>query len=384
MDSVHDDNNILNQHEQTNEEENQENEKNNKKILGQFFTTNYKYILNDMKIPNYVEAIIEPFCGNGDLIEFIKEQQKNNPQKQNYKTEYLDIEPKHPFISKRDTIKNPPSYINKYIITNPPYLARNKSKDKTMFDKYDVNDLYKCFLKEIISDTNYCLGGIIIIPINFWGSIRKNDIVLRKSFLEMYHIVQLNIFEEQVFDDTTSTICSFQFEKRRFPLIDKNIPLSMTIYPMRTTIDTTLNRENNYMIGGHIYHLKTKGNYKISRITRKNKEKKNTNILVRCIDSNEENQINLYIVDDEKIFIDETPNQSARTMMSLIIEPEINMEKQKILVEKFNLFLNDERKKYNSMFLSNYRESKDISRKRISFDLVFKIVEYILDNLESS
>jgi hypothetical protein len=156
----------------------------------------------------------------------------------------------------------------------------------------------------------------------------------------------------------------------------------MTIYPMRLIIDTTLNRENNYMVGGHIYHLKTNGIYKVSRITRKNREKKNTNILVRCIDSNEENQINLEVVDDEELFIDETPNQSARTMMSLIIEPVINMEKQKRLVEEFNLFLNNERKKYNSMFLSNYRESKDISRKRISFDLVFKIVEYILDRFD--
>lgn len=381
MDSVHDDNNSMNQHEQTNQ---QSNETNNKKKLGQFFTTNYKYILNDMKIPHYAEDIIEPFCGNGDLIEYIKEQQKNNPQKQNYKTEYLDIDPKHSFISKRDTIKNPPNYINKYIITNPPYLARNKSIDKTMFDKYDVNYLYKCFLKEIISDTNYCLGGIIIIPINFWGSIRKNDIALRKSFLEMYHIIQLNIFEEQVFDDTTSTICSFQFEKRRFPLINNNIPLNMTIYPMRTTYNTILNEENNYMIGGHIYYLKTNGNYKISRMTRKNKDKKNTNILVRCIDSNEENQINLSVVDDDKIFIDETPNQSARTMMSLIIEPAIDLEKQKMLANKFNLYLHDERKKYNSMFLSNYRESKDISRKRISFDLVFKIVEYLLDRIDNT
>ena len=31
-------------------------------------------------------------------------------------------------------------------------------------------------------------------------------------------------------------------------------------------------------------------------------------------------------------------------------------------------------------FMTNYRESKDIARKRISFDLVYSIVEYILEN----
>ena len=40
--------------------------------------------------------------------------------------------------------------------------------------------------------------------------------------------------------------------------------------------------------------------------------------------------------------------------------------------------LEDYREKYHSLFLSNYRESKDICRKRISFDLVSTIVGYLL------
>ena len=52
-----------------------------------------------------------------------------------------------------------------------PYLARNKSKDKSLYDKYDVNDLYKCFIKNLIDDPPD--GGIIIIPLNFMCSIRK-------------------------------------------------------------------------------------------------------------------------------------------------------------------------------------------------------------------
>ena len=45
---------------------------------------------------------------------------------------------------------------------------------------------------------------------------------------------------------------------------------------------------------------------------------------------------------------------------------------------KFNEFLNKNRNKYHSLFLPNYRESNDIARKRISFDLVFKIIGYLL------
>ena len=51
------------------------------------------------------------------------------------------------------------------------------------------------------------------------------------------------------------------------------------------------------------------------------------------------------------------------------------------LIELFNNYLNEERIKYNSLFLTNYRENKkDIARKRISFDLVYLVCSYILEN----
>ena len=55
---------------------------------------------------------------------------------------------------------------------------------------------------------------------------------------------------------------------------------------------------------------------------------------------------------------------------------------QKELVTKFNKYLNGLRETYHSLFLTNYRESKDIARKRISFDLVYLVVGHILDNFE--
>ena len=340
-----------------------------KKQLGQFYTTNQEYILQNMNIPKNIKNIIEPFAGNGDLIKFIE---KN---KIKYNIECYDIEPLKKYIIKQDTIKNPPDYNNKFLITNPPYLARNKSDNKELFDKYNTNDFYKCVIKELL--TNTCLGGILIIPLNFWSSIRIADIKLRKSFLKIYSIVLLNIFEERVFDDTSYTICSFQFELKKNNINNLNI----VVYPSETKITTQLNNKNNYMIGGDIYNLQITNQWKITRTTKKNKDKLNTNILVKCIDDNENSKINLSYVHDDDIFIDETPNLSARTYATLIIEPELNKKKQKQLVNKFNLFLEERRQKYNSLFLTNYRESKTIARKRISFDLVYLIVGYILDIL---
>ena len=336
-------------------------DKNHKHNLGQFMTTNYDYILQNMSIPENIKTVIEPFTGNGDLLNFF--------DKTKYKVFCYDIEPKKDFIIKRDTIDNPPSYKDAFLITNPPYLARNKSKDKKLFDKYDVNDLYKCVVKNLL--TNTPLGGILIIPLNFWSSIRVADIELRKQFMEKYEIILLNIFEETVFDDTTYTVCSFQFKLRETDLTNLNI----TIYPSKKTLTITLSEDNNYIIGGSIYKLKTKGKYRITRLTSKNKTKKNTNILVKCIDDNINSQIMLSY-QTGVIYVDDTPNQTARTYATLIIEPVIDVKKQELLIEKFNNYLNEHRDKYHSLFLTNYRES---SRKRISFDLVYHIVEHILD-----
>lgn len=210
-----------------------------KQTLGQFYTTNYEYILQNLSIPTNITTIIDPFAGQGDLLNFIN----------NKTVECYDIDPKQSYIIQRDTLLDPPNYNNKFILTNPPYLARNKSKDKKIFDKYNQNDLYKCFIKDII--TNKSLGGIIIIPLNFWCSIRQNDINLRKEFLQTYDVISLNIFEEKVFDDTSYTVCSFQFHNKS----GNNNPIVCHILPSNIVITFTLNNNNNYTIGGDIYNL---------------------------------------------------------------------------------------------------------------------------------
>ena len=191
--------------------------------------------------------------------------------------------------------------------------------------------------------------------------------------------MELCLFEESVFEDTNYTICSFQFELKK----NNNNILNIIIYPSKINIKTELTKNNNYMIGGDIYNLKLNNIYKITRVTKNNTtllSNNITNILVKCIDDNINNLIGLFFVDDENIYIDKTPNLTARTYATLHIEPSIDKDKQKQLIIKFNNYLNEQRSKYNSLFLTNYRESKDIARKRISFDLVYSIVGYILEN----
>ncbi|MCK4967683.1 MAG: hypothetical protein KAS12_01395 [Candidatus Aenigmarchaeota archaeon] len=333
-----------------------------KKSLGQFYTTNYAYILQNLSIPPNTQTIIEPFVGQGDLLKFAGDDKV---------FECYDIDPKIENATIRDTLIDPPDYCGKFVLTNPPYLARNKSNDKKIFDKYDQNDLFKCFISELIS--NVCDGGIIIIPLNFWSSIRKTDIELRQRFLTVYEVMTLNIFEEKVFNDTSYTVCSFRFQKAN----GGEIVPECFIYPGGKKIEFNLTEENHFMVGGEIYSLPQSKAIKVERLTRLNiKSQNKTHILAKCIDDTE--PINLRIVSDKEVFIDRTEKLSARSYATLVITPKISKEKEETLVAEFNTFLDEKRKKYNSLFLSNYRESTITARKRISFGLIFKIVNYLL------
>lgn len=339
--------------------------------LGQFYTTNYKYILQGLTISDKEQKIIEPFVGKGDLLKMDCIKDKN--------VEYYDIDPKYKDTIQRNTLLNPPSYKNKFVITNPPYLARNKSNDKTLFDKYNINDLYKCFIKQIIIDPPN--GGIIIIPLNFWCSIRKCDLELRREFLNVFVVDRLNIFEEKVFNDTTYTVCSFQFHKCSEKI---NKKINAIIYPLKTKITFKLNENNNYIIGGEIYALPQKNDVVVDRLTHKNKDENKkyiTNLLLKCIDDSENSKISLTLVKDEEIYIDNTKNCSARSYASLIIKPALSLEKQKKLAEHFNIYMTFKRKYYHSLFLTNYRESKTIARKRISFGLAYTIINNLISKL---
>ena len=352
----------------------------NKQSLGQFYTTNYAYILQNMCIPEGISAIVEPFAGNGDLLKFIKDEDKHK-----YTLRCYDIEPKQDYIIRRDTLLHPPNLDDAFVITNPPYLARNKSEHKAVFDIYKTNDLYKCFLHILIG--SQCVGGILIVPLNFLCSIRKGDIEIRERFVNKYDIIICNIFEEQVFDDTSYSICSFQFRAKRMADAAAAVAVATAaatechIYPSNKQIGFILSPENNYTIGGEIYNLQKNPKYKIDRATRLLSNTEDfTNILVKCIDDNIHSKIGLSIVDEptKERYIDRTPNLTARSYAVLVIEPKITLEEQRVLVNQFNTFMTEGRDKYNSLFLTNYRESNTIARKRISFGLVYDILGYLL------
>ena len=356
-----------------------------KQNYSQFYTKKCSYIFDtlDIDIKNILKKnekinIIEPFSGEEDIVDWIK-QKFNNCNILEY-----DIFPKNKYIIQQDTLLVPPDYSNSFVVTNPPFKARNKTKDKTVFDKYKTNDLFKCFVLELCNDKNKCLGGILILPLNFLLSPRKNDTFCRDKFLSNYRILTIKCFEEKVFEDTSIPVIAFSFIKSDIRLREQSI--KWVFLPSHTEKIFVLNSKFKWIVGGEIYsHFKLK-NDMIKRFVNEYKLKENeyqTNLTLHALDIGS----NKICLEYKKDFIYHAKNSSRTYATLIVIGFELNEEQQKVLATLFNEFITQKRELYNSLFLPCYRETKEYIRKRIPFSLAFGIVEYLIkdpfSNLQS-
>lgn len=223
-----------------------------KKLKGQFYTVNSAYILEGLPVPSEGRCV-EPFAGKGDLLDWLPG---------SLTVEAYDIDPKREGIVRRDTLLNPPDYTDAWVITNPPYLARNKCSTKDIFDKYDTNDLYKCFLTSL-SRQGPCRGGILIIPAGFFLSPRDIDARCRAEFLSTYRLLKVRYFEETVFPDTTTTVVAFAFERAEEPLTQQQV--EWISLPSGAKRSFTMSAEQGWIIGGEIYSLPVPAGIRIRR-----------------------------------------------------------------------------------------------------------------------
>jgi hypothetical protein len=332
-----------------------------KKNLGQFYTTNSDYIIGDLieNIPAN-SIIIDPFAGNFDLLNLFSDDK--------YTKIAYDIDPKIKNTIQQDTINIPPDYKNSWIITNPPYLARNKNTDKSTYEKYNVNDLYKGFLKTI---TN-CNGGIIILPLNF---LCDEDNAIRLDFFSKFKIIKLKIFEETVFKDTSYTVCAFFFIKNESK--EGKYSINSMLYPSKNNMVLDIEKKFGYKIGGEFYNkIKNNSKLKIERLIKDSTQKINSKINLRAIDTGgKDGRISLFIGEP---YYGLTTDRSFAT---LVFSEDFDLNKQKYVVSEFNKILEENRLKYNSLFLTNFRNStKNYARKRISFDVAYELVKYIIEN----
>ena len=359
----------------------------NKKRKGQFYTTNSDYILAGFIIPDSVDKIIEPFAGKGDLLDWISTQSSAKQKIVNRTVMAYDIEPKRADIVVRDTLMDAPDYNGCWVITNPPYLARNKCETKSVFDKYDTNDLYKCFLKSM--NATKCRGGIIIIPAGFFFSPRAMDRTCRNDFMSRYKIVKIRYFEERVFEDTATTVVAILFEYSPVVLTEQCVHWVMM--PSGEDKEFVMTMENDWIIGGEIYRLPTTNpsnrRVKITRhvegLTLKHgdEQQQQTFMTLNALDSGKKDGRIALEYKRGYVYPAKECSRTYATIRIAGLDSELTEEEQKKICLQFNELLEKKREEYWSLFLPQFRESKEYARKRIPFELAYRIIGHVMMNV---
>jgi hypothetical protein len=397
--------------------------------LGQHYSKEEKLIINytDILKENKNKIIVDPFVGEGHLLFFYlnlftKEEQLfllNNKMIRGYdlfESNIIFIKEKvkelyalednliNELFQVRDSLLDNYLPENSFILTNPPYLAKNVCKQKYPedFNKYFLN-LYKekNDYFEIALNLYNNHNGIWIIPSN----IISSDIMKKTRKNIINKLTDIFVYEEKIFEDTDISVVSFYLNtyiflnkinitfvnnkrnlNKEFHIIDYNIVNEWEI------IKKTKNKNN--IKHGYINTKINKGDFKVVVLDESYKEKEisvseedylklNNNILIiRTTDTGTKNgEIGLYTI--EEIWKNKNAKGlitkiSSRVYTQLFIN--LSIEDQLLLKKIFNLKLNELREQYNSVFLTNFKNSSNgKQRKRISFKEVFSLINLILE-----
>ena len=324
--------------------------KNIKREYGQFYSKNKNLIKNHIKYIKDGDILIDPFAGDWDLLKDFKNEK-----------EAYDIDPKNDKTIKRDTLLEPVDYRDRFIITNPPFLNSNKTKNKEVFELYGVDDLYKASLKTIIKTGE---RGIIILPAAFWFNEKSSEI--RKEFLEKFKVEAVDIFNEVMFEESTYTVCSFYFEANKFKNEQNEQKINFNFTGNNSgKKELIFSKSNKYSLINNVKKELSKYHKKIKIIRYTDENQKPTNIFLNAIDTSKK----IY-AEIKKPF---KGSKSDRAFLTFVLEGEIlNTKEEEEIVNLFNNRLNEFRVLYMDSFLSNYRNN---GRKRISFTLAYEIFE---------
>lgn len=185
-------------------------EKLKKKKFGQYYTkynpfSNLFFKKWFNQIPEESKKIIlEPFAGANNILKLMDETGISNNLIWKCYDLYPSNDSENTFnkfkIEKRDTIKDFPKGYD-LVITNPPYLAKNKIKDLDINFDRKYNDLYLHALDLMLENCSYVAA---IIPESF---VTSNKFIDR-----LYGIISL---EFKMFDDTEVPVCLALFNKEK-------------------------------------------------------------------------------------------------------------------------------------------------------------------------
>lgn len=301
---------------------------------GQYNTVKAKELLQDYTKYVSFKRVIDPCAGEGDLLAWATANGAIS-------TEGYDIDStKYPI---RDTILNPLDYSNYLVISNPPYLTRNKAKKQytAVYDKYKLNDLYKCHLASLIE--GQCKEGIEIVPTNF---LSESNSKMRALFFQHYTIPYATYWTEPCFENATTGICIFYFRRKE---AGEPIHSTIRLLPKDETIQVTLRPEYGYLWGDEFFDYIGSDSLDIQKITVSTPKSLYSHLVLGLLDKGKWQQ-GLSYNDDDPIISSTT----AFTTYQLAFDIVLSESQQRQIVLRFNERLQYFRDKYRGLFLTNY------------------------------
>lgn len=405
----------------------------NKHKYGQHYTPKIltdKYVNLFKKLKEKKICVVDPFVGEGNLlleylsqfskeeaIELLKEKKIKGfdidkktleRTKKRFKDIYdLDDELLKELFIVNNSLKTNKTKIDDFILTNPPYLARNVCKKKYPkdFKKNFENNKFKDYY-EIALNKYKKNEGFWIIPTNFITSEYLTE--TRKKLFNVFNFKNINVFEFPIFKDTRISVISFHLKYKKeeqdelninFVKEDseKEIKISLTEkgeicsdWLEETTcsgefIKQGLLREQ--IPYGEIELNVLNEDYVIEKIktTKEMEHKLKNNILfLRATDTGSKTGVlGLYTLNElfKNNYSDLEPvslvtKKTSRLCVPLFFLEDISIEEQLKIKDLVNKKLKKYREKYHSVFLTNFKNTTNkISRKRISFKEIYGLIE---------
>lgn len=300
-------------------------------LLGQYMTVQADKLLENFKDIPMDRLVTDPCAGHGDLLSWAW----GNGALDIFG---YDIDPKHEDVL-NDMFVNPVDCEGTLVVTNPPYLLKSRAGvDKSAYDKWGQNDLYKCYLATL--ETSNVPEAIIIQPSNF---LCESSSKARAMLFENYYIEYAEHWEEKnIFPGVAIGIMVMHIKKGSCK--DQKFE-----YLNRTTGKVTkmhLEAHNGFIFGGNEFI--NKNHFKFNKAI-KGEAAPNSNILISFLDDNAR-PLGYYYNEGDPHFT----SRAGMTTYQVNTPFPLTEEDQKDIVKIANASLRALRKKYDSMFLSNF------------------------------
>lgn len=310
-----------------------------KKDLGQYFTRNDIWLkpqIKDFMLNSGVSSVLDPFCGNGDLLKVARDLGfKNCVGYDIDSTLNWKINDSLKYIEKTDAL----------ILTNPPYLAKNSAKRRKSpsykyFDGNNYSDLYLIALDRILDSSE---KSVVIIPESFLQT---------GLFCERLH--SLTVIEDNPFIDTECPVCVACFDDRE-----------------KDANEVAIFKNNEFL-------------FTMDELNRMRKKPKNTlpltfndkegQVGIRCIDGVQVNNNICYSKPDKLNYDLNKICTSSRSITVVGVETDKSIEK---LISTANDILYDYREKTKDLLLCAFKgnQTDNSRRRRLDFATARAIME---------